>query len=335
MKALPNRRQPRSLRPAGVGVAHSLLACLLSFAMVSILHAASAQAASREGCRLDPRPGAFEIHAVSTWGRQLKSLAQFGEETVIVEDVEVAVSKTQQPIVLVLSASEETVWTVNLAPGAMLAGIIIFGNERRGIVGIDDKVPVVEHNARTWRWHCPPLSKYIAKGEPARRRANDLVKEITGRDITAYHLQHETSRIVIGPPAANWTGNTSSRKQLGFTPYRPTNLLLGRDGLQPLVTSGNLRRATRRDIGSWAASLAEVKGNKRSALWLRPLDEIYVVSGLITLPDGLIGSQAVTFLLSDGAPAPAGPRGDNLFYSMTDFTCHPQCGREKKRAQRK
>lgn len=316
-----------------LGAAAPLLKWLLTIATFCFAISTSPQVAARGACLLEPRPKIFETHAVSTSGRQLQTLAQFDERVVIADDVEVVVSRTELPVILVLSAQKTTVWTIKLAPGANLAGIVIFGQMRQGIVGVDEHTPVIEFSARKWSWQCSHLSFYISDAEAYRIRANNLIKEITGRDVTEFHFEQNRSRIFVGDPPTNWTPKKRDQRRLGFKTYNPTDVQMGRDGLQHLLESGNLRLATTQDIDSWRAGAGEAIGKKPSSLSRLPLEHIYVVAGPVVLPDGLVGSQAVTFLFGNGAPTPTGPRGDNLFYSMTNFECHPQCGLGSNRAR--
>jgi uncharacterized protein len=108
--------------------------------------------------------------------------------------------------------------------------------------------------------------------------------------------------------------------------FTGTDIAMGKEALDRLLASGYVRPADRRDIEIWVDRAGAAVAEKRSSLSRIPIDRIYIVTGPITLPDGMFGSAAATFVVSSNVPPPSGPRGSNLFFSTTDFKCHPRCG---------
>jgi hypothetical protein len=89
-----------------------------------------------------------------------------------------------------------------------------------------------------------------------------------------------------------------------------------------LVNQGKLRRATMSDYERWRANGGPAPRGSvmedpfESGSRERFLFKTYVVQGSMTIPDGLNGAHAVTFLVPRGAPRPTGNPGHSEILDM-------------------
>ncbi|MCC2639246.1 MAG: hypothetical protein K0Q68_2965 [Moraxellaceae bacterium] len=93
----------------------------------------------------------------------------------------------------------------------------------------------------------------------------------------------------------------------------------GQEGIEQLLRAGSLRRANAADVEAWMAATSSKNQALRSAGTSRrdqPLFRTYVVTRQISLPEGLYGANAATFIIPRGVPYPHGNPGHSQMLAM-------------------
>jgi hypothetical protein len=93
--------------------------------------------------------------------------------------------------------------------------------------------------------------------------------------------------------------------------------------LAGLVESGKLRPAGDEDLARWMRGAARHNNIPVAQFELRGVstERSFMVLAPLSLPDGMVGGAAVTFLVPEDVPAPEGYRGENNFLFFRDYRC--------------
>ena len=246
-------------------------------------------------------PDEYEVHVLTAMGNLHADRAR-----------NLLVDLPGRNIVLVFGAAAPVDWTVSASAATGIAGVWMPDNVAQRLSGIPEEVPVLRASANL----DPDCDmRAIAGGESS---ALQQVTRVFGREPASDTRMFEgwtrlkdaatTAAPVVQATAA--VSNSPNRD-----PWKDERLM-------QLVNQGKLRRATMSDYERWRASggpaprRSVMEDPRESGSRERFLFQTYVVQGAMTIPDGLYGPHAVTFLVPRGAPRPTGNPGHSEILDM-------------------
>ena len=277
-------------------------------------------------CRIGNLPSDFTVQAVGVYEGGIDTDVQLDSSGHETKSVEVIVNRPGENVVVVLMAYDPVLWQLKRTPTSNVVGVIVGGYHGQAVLGIARSVPL-QISTNTGRNDC---GRYFYAYKAGRNllRANDAVKNMTGRDIDHLWSNYTGYRVHIGPPPSN--AQLVSSSDYSVEDY--TNLPRfpsGQKGIERLIKLGLLRRATSADLDTWVKKAsARYKRFNQDLKVRRPFGPqgSYVVLGKMTFPTGLYGGHAVAFLIPAGIPFPDGKPGHSSVYFLEDGTCRgPFC----------
>ena len=229
-------------------------------------------------------------------------------------EAKVAVTEEKKPVLLVLSAYQSVHWRIAVSPRAKLVGVLASGHFAPKVTGVPAGVPVIITSETAQKPGCPALVAYEAG--PGLLKANAVVRKFTGREFDQFIAQAEDEVFYAGP--------SNPLPVDEYSRARGTGSIDSAWALARLVEKGDIRLATADDISAW-----EEGANRKYRRFSKSLriahrmreGETYVLVRNITLPGGLTGDEARSFIVPRGIKRPSDPGGNNLFYSMKGFGC--------------
>ena len=215
-------------------------------------------------------------------------------------------------IVLVFGTAAPVDWTVSASAATGIAGVWMPDNVAQRLSGIPEEVPILRASANVE----PDCDiRAIAGGDSS---ALEQVTRVFGREPASDTRMFEgwtrlKDAATAAAPVVQATPAVSS--STNRDPWKDERLM-------QLVNEGKLRRATMSDYERWRANGGPAP---RSSVMEDPFEsgsrgrylfKMYVVQGSMTIPDGLNGAHAVTFLVPRGAPRPTGNPGHSEILDM-------------------
>lgn len=278
-----------------------------------------------------PLPGSFRVLAAGadSGQPQTQQIDGTGEEA---SRVDVAVNSPDAPVVLMLFGRTPTIWNIGWSLGTHIMAVYTSGYGRQLVSGIHTNIPMLISTAEN-RGPCG----YIVPEANRLDAINLLSQQLFGRPVERFAYPVLQGRVLLGdPPLPGTTFRTRSDNppEQWRTPQDEA-LLRGLPGLDNAIRLGLLRRATPADTRAWLQASARSPGldrflgsqAQRHRIALTP--QTYVVTGQggrITLPQGLVGTQAAIFIVPQGVPRPLGDPGHSTVYDFNTMTCTgPSC----------
>ena len=238
--------------------------------------------------------------------------------------VDVTVSRTETPVVLLLSNGWPVQWRIGQTARAKLAGVVLLGRDPAAVIGLPRSIPVFDANDPA-AVHCGLKNVYFHNidyldgydgFERYQPRVEGLSQQLFARSALGMTYADAADRIVFGdrheaaifaPYYSNDRGDVFERD--------PAVLLPSKLGLRQLEQRGSVRRATAEELDKWKeAEKASLIRGQRFGGFGQP----YVVLRNTELPDGLNGTD---FLLPDGVPLPHGDLSEVRFCIQKTWRC--------------
>ncbi len=239
-------------------------------------------------------------------------------------EFEILVHQPGSPIVLMLGAYESSVFRLKWSEQTNIVGVYLSGYNKQIVVGAPAGIPQL-HSFASQGGKCPYF--YVTQEELP--KLNPVARFALGRPITRVYLA-ETRQIHIGaaPPGTKFVSNAS----VVITSGKELNpVIAGRAGLEVAVESGSIRRATWSDVDAWFEAAERMSPPRpRHApgkIITTPLPgtagprDTYVVLRPFKYPPDLYGSDASTFYVPRGVPAPTGDPGHSTVLNFNKLRC--------------
>jgi hypothetical protein len=271
-------------------------------------------------------PSDFKVYAAGAYtGRRAGfQIDQSGSEA---SQIDVAVTDTSKPVVLMLGAYDPTIWNIGWAKGATILAVLASGYHRQVIAGLPKGTPTL-------------VSTFVNRGacgyfyiqEERMSSLNSLSQRLFGRNVEMVYLAKQGTAIVGNAPLNGLITSTETPPESFFNPDAP---LSGPAGLAQAVTKGFLRKATPIDISAWEEALRQANPNpdvppisgERSGRSTPALHDTYVVLKPFQYPEGLYGGNSASFMILRGVPPPQGNPGHSAVYDLNSLTCQgARCG---------
>jgi hypothetical protein len=243
-------------------------------------------------------PDEYEVHVLTAMGNLQVDRAR-----------NLLVDLPGRNIVLVFGAAAPVDWSVSASAATGIAGVWMPDNVAQRLSGIPEEVPILRASANVE----PDCDMRAIAGGGSSGLAQ--VTRVFGREPASDTRMFEgwtrlkdaattAAPVVQATPAMS---NSPNRRD----PWKDERLM-------QLVNQGKLRRATMSDYEQWRSSggPATRRSVMEDPFGGRFLFQMYVVQGSMTIPDGLNGAHAVTFLVPRGAPRPTGNPGHSEILDM-------------------
>jgi len=272
----------------------------------------------------------FKIEAVGIYkGDVTLGNVKLDDSGHTVRQAEVIVNSPEQPVVLVLTAYDPTIWRVGRTKGTEIAGIMVSGYHGQALIGPEKSIPV-------------QISAYKKKGEfksfwadSANRKLlkmNNQLTKMFGREISRFHIRADVvdGKFYVGEQpelgdvlySDDYTleeykideNKPAELNQPGARPLSASQIALNK-----LVAEGKLRLATSVEIKAWITKASEPFKRFNPKLQVKPhmsVGRTYVVLAECELPNGLHGAHSRSFIIPLNTPTPGGPKCHNSFYLM-------------------
>lgn len=246
--------------------------------------------------------------------------------------IDVAVNSPGRPVALMLGAYEPTVWHIGWSPGTRILAVLVSGYHRQAVAGLPPAVPLLNSSYDN-RGPCGYF--YVAESRLA--ELNPMARRVFGLPVGMVFPADKAGRVVVGDALAVDTRLLTSPEITPESFRDPLAPKAGQAGLDEAVRQGALRRATQADADAWVDAVMQnapqpdvppVAGKGVPRPPGPPMHKAYVVLKPFTLPAGLYGAHAVTFIVPRGVPRPQGNPGHSAVYDLNTLTCHGAvCGR--------
>jgi Predicted membrane protein (DUF2339) len=223
----------------------------------------------------------------------------------------VTVSDPERNVVLLLGAHQSAVWNIRWTPSTRIVGIWLSGFGPQVVAGLSARVPVLRTLSGAAN-SCPWFEVTSSNVPEASAAAMRLLRHGIDKSFIA-----NDGRIAIGGDS-NPMDEVQNNIRAINAARGGSSPPAGNAGIDALVRVGLLRPATIHDLEVWkgspgVAQLPQIHLQRGSDV----LDRTYVVQGPLTLPDGLVGPNAVTLLVPPGVPSPRGDPGQSRLISMS------------------
>ena len=242
-----------------------------------------------------------KIYALGTNGGSKLSwqIDDSGREATVIK---VAVNSPEEPVVLVLSAYEPTIWHLGWTRGSRIAAVVVSGHHAQRVAGLPKSVPVLisskENGAPCGGFYIDSNKKTIAP------KVITISKRLFGREIDNMYGIISGQAVVgeILPADAGLITNAELRKEDFHLSNKP---LYGKAGIHEALDKGLIRRAKSDDYQEYLRLLAKVNGLPDQIIPSGSADNIlvdsYVVlSSAFIMPPGVPGDSHF-FVLSESA----------------------------------
>jgi len=271
---------------------------------------------------------------------------------------DVVVNSPSRPVALMLGAGKPTIWNIQWTPGSKIAAVVVSGDRRQAIAGLDPAVPVL-NSSRSNGGGCGyfVVSKSSCREHAALPRGygglpegvtlqsceddfekrqksgfNALSQQFFGRPLGFVVPWDEKGSIVLGEPLTPGSPLLTSPVAPPLSFREPNTPLARKAGLDEAVAKGLIRPATVADADAWAAAFAAnspsraapVAGQGKPKPPQDPktvLDSSYVVLKEFTFPAGLHGRDTARFFIAAGVPLPKGDPGHSEVYDFNSLRC--------------
>jgi hypothetical protein len=262
-------------------------------------------------CRLDNLPKAFEYDAVGVYQgtrTDFKPDPPFaGME--FVGAIDVKVTATKRPVVLLLSSYAPAVWKIKAAAGVEIAGIAYSGYGPAIVQG--DLPPAGKIIELTPQSKCGAIKFAYAYDGDGFRKLQSLAVAVAGARLSTFQGRNDNGSFVVGPGARHLGDLGAARAELQNVDKSDTR----NAKLQSLIDQGAVRLATGDELFAWVNADPELApyGLVRKPNFARPA---YMILKPFAFPEGMTGADGATFILPKGMPKPSGDAGHNVVLKM-------------------
>ncbi len=145
--------------------------------------------------KLTDLPEQAQIHSLAVYAGKAADGGHCGHGENIQCVLNVTVTKTDAPLLLVLSAYEPSVWRVNLSPDAKIVGVIVSGLYEQSVQGILGNIKLVNYSSKK----SDHALKFWAGGAEEREtiRMKAVIKSLTGRKVDVFPQPDESGNFKI------------------------------------------------------------------------------------------------------------------------------------------
>lgn len=245
----------------------------------------------------------------------------------------VAVNSPKDPMILVLSAYEPSIWHIGWTKGTVITAVLVSGYHTQKISGLPKNVPVLNSTYEN-KGACRYFSEI--------GRAGGVTELLFGRGVDKT-FPVVKGQAVIGEVLAadeKLITNSELRKEDFHDSSKP---LAGQAGVLQAENKGFIRKADKGDYKKWLIQYAKRQNvaeneieegiENGSIRFEYPPHNAYVVlSPDFIMPAGLYGANSSDFIVPEDMPLPQGPRSHAVFYLLKDGTCvgsHPGCHHQR------
>jgi hypothetical protein len=249
-----------------------------------------------------------------------------GKETPVLQSsydegsqVDVFVTETGGPVVLVLVGGSNIVWNLRVHPNSRILGVVVAGSFSQRVVGTSSAASLVQSGGQCYQL----LQRYFPQ-RPSydETEIRNFVANALGRPITDFQDKRSADELWAGPEVEM---PPSELDDMPFVVpsdlvdnHRP--ILFGRPALKRLVEEGTVRQATKEDLDDWIASGVNAVGIHADMSGL-DLDRTYVVKRFFRLPLSLMGRASTAFIVPPGVTKPEGEVWDSMVLTYQPYGC--------------
>jgi hypothetical protein len=249
-----------------------------------------------------------------------------GKETPVLQSsysegsqVDVFVTETDGPVVLVLVGGSSIVWNLRVHPKSRILGVVVAGSFSQRVVGTSSATSLIQSGGQ-----CYQLVQRYFPQRPSYDEAEirSFVANALGRPITSFQDKRSADELWVGPEVDM---PPSKLDDMAFVVpsdlvdnHRP--ILFGRPALERLVKEGTIRPATKEDLDDWIASGKNKVGIHADLSGL-DLDRTYVVKRFFRLPLSLMGRASTAFIVPPGVTKPEGEVWDSMVFTYQPYGC--------------
>jgi hypothetical protein len=250
-----------------------------------------------------------------------------GKETPVLQSsydegsqVDVFVTETSGPVVLVLVGGSGIVWNLRVHPKSRILGVVVAGDFTQRVVGASSAASLIQSLGQCYallQRYFPPQSHSYDEAS-----VRNFVADALGRPITSFQDKRSADELWAGPEV------DMPPSQLDDMPFVvPSDLvdnhrpiLFGRPALKRLVQEGTIRQATKEDLDDWIASGVNAVGIHADLSKL-DLDRTYVVKRFFRMPMSLMGRASTAFIVPSGVTKPEGEVWDSMVLTYQPYGC--------------
>jgi hypothetical protein len=234
--------------------------------------------------------------------------------------VDVFVTETGGPVLLVLVGGSNIVWNLRVHPKSRILGVVIAGPFAQRVVGTSSAASLILSGDQCYQL----LQRYFPAQRPSYDEAEirSFVANALGRPITDFQNKRSADALWVGPEVDM---PPSPLDDMDFVVpsdlvdnHRP--ILFGRPALKRLVAEGTLRPATQADLDDWIASGKNAVGIHADMSGL-DLDRTYVVKRFFRLPLSLMGRASTAFIVPPNVTKPEGEVWDSMVLTYQPYGC--------------
>ncbi|NIJ22106.1 hypothetical protein FHS95_003817 [Sphingomonas naasensis] len=232
------------------------------------------------------------------------------------------------PVVLVLTAYEATIWDLRRFPRRRLRAVLAFGHYDQAVAGVPSSIPV-RFQRRGQSSPCGQTA-YAYKGGRELERLAAAVTQATGRRIDDFQGGYSATAFDVDRGAVGASGRPFDIGQIrASAEIRRERLLPKAAGIAQLVAEGALRAAGPADIDALSEALTRASPTGYLAP-VRPEHlgpRAFVVLRPTAIPRGMYGAHSAVFLIPGDIEWPVDPGSHNTYYSLSSGKCRgPFCG---------
>jgi hypothetical protein len=279
-------------------------------------------------CVFSDLPEGFVVRGVGSYAGSTRVWTQI-DETDKTTGIDVHVTETGAPILLVLSAHDPVLWSVHVSAQSRVVGALVTGYHRQAVRGLPDTIPLA---VSTLRGRECAFYAYAHDANEDLAKLMKLVQASTNKRLETFQTASKARDFVIGPGAGTkGIPLSSTRRARGDDPlWRPHR---GHPALDAMVTEGTLRRPSQQEIDAWVDGATDARGfghlGVKVSHRMAP-NRTYIVDRPVTLPTDLAPGYGIALLVAADVHLGEinfGRFNRVLIYRMRDFTCTgaPEC----------
>ncbi len=252
-----------------------------------------------------------------------RQIDQSGHQTT---KFKVAVNSPSAPVALILGAYEPSVWEVKWTEKTKISAVYATGHHRQVVIGLPNNVPVITSGAS----QTPRCRGNFYVSHKKLNKINSLSKRLFNKKVSLVR-SGSTGKLSLGEAVTSKTHFITNSDNTIERYIAPSLPLAGEKGLENLVSTGFLRKATKQDSNNWAKlklnhlkqNLSAVTEGDLESRYKRKFSATgYVILKEMRIPAGLFGAHRTNFFLETGVPFPEGELGHSNLYDFNTMKCH-------------
>lgn len=229
--------------------------------------------------------------------------------------IDVMVSHSRGPVVLMLGAYEPTIWNVSWRSGTKVLGVLVSGYHAQQVTGVPSTTPVFNS---TFDNRGPCGYFYVSPDNMA--SLNPVAMRVFKHGVNMVYPAIN-GRVNMGDSASRDSDMRISSAIASNNFSRETVQREGQDGIRDAIQAGFLREATAADAQMWedAVRLRNPQDLPKRG-YMQPPEpppyHTYIVLRPFTFPPGLYGANSGNFLVPKGVQTPRGDPGHSIVYNF-------------------